>query len=1207
MEYPCSGCGREARPRQEALCCDECERWRHRICDTGMPRSVYGDLTKKQKNGEEFQWRCPECSNARPTDTTTITETMFEMENRLADNFQDGELEEAMDMSGDFNVNVSIEQHHEIQERSLREEVPSIFPEERPLEWQTLKAVKTSLSSTFDLDEVVCDFEAAIWGAVKEVFPSVTIHGCTFHWCQAVYRKINELGLQTAYKEKGPVFRLLKKLLALPYLPRRHIRPTFDELRQQAGTSEKLVELFIYTDATWFQSSVWGPGTMKLYCEELFEDDQMAANGMNGFRATNGQNGIMNNNEQNGGVKTRTKLGALGPDGYPRLPPINKPTTQKTDPYVNSKLMTYRLANHKQALLMKIMHENAIKAYEETKDFNETAPEKPKSPEYPEEMMGEDRQSRLNYQFMKKCVESGPVTPMQKEWAHQILKLLPEPLRTAAYLKEHIKDLFEEVKGDYKNSMKKSMIQQVLVKPDVKGLEDEEAGPPPEEPVGLDYSSPWHGSFLAARETIRDNLHCLHPTLSIVLNMCQTTLGSTTLVDCSGFRAQGPMEFESMKNNVILDLEKSEDKLMHSWYPGIINVFAEKSNITTIKSEKMDSFYNCVTTLVSNQLKGLLVRSIDSYVTLFDLDDKQKLPILKMELTFDDQMMQFYPPVEDLEESVLFPVYQICKTMQQVPTVQSWLSGGSTINHTDVAVADHFLKAAIQFLKNAVKVNFEEPKAHLQSFVDRYEHIVNGQALQEITLFMEEEHSFQEYSEYIEKFRTLAREIMSLPSIEHFDMLRLDCEDLKRGLAEASRALADVLLKKVSDDHRKQNKSICQEFETIKERALKLPETSEDLMEMISFVEKARAIGMIQLNEQIEASRNRLAYLLDVYMFSSEDIQLNSDVLNWPTLINPVFDENDELIEKSKQSGEKSLNERKEKVMMELEKLRQRVDEFNDYGELDMMQQYVQDVRVLQKRLAETRDQIEWINKEELLYKYPVSQFPDVEEITSSVDPFMRLFTVVLKWQKAEKKYMDGAFLELDAENVDAEVDEYTRDIYKIQKVFNIKIKKMQMEIDERNREKKKKRRHAEEGGDAAPEDEDDSLHIPQGANICKTVQDQMIDFKDTIPVIAIMCNRGMRPRHWEKMSDIAGFDITPDSGTTLRKVLKLNLESFMEQFEGISAAATKVIYYSTEIFMSADLTEETAQYATVGTASVNVMMTFVSALIMDRGARPPL
>ena len=55
------------------------------------------------------------------------------------------------------------------------------------------------------------------------------------------------------------------------------------------------------------------------------------------------------------------------------------------------------------------------------------------------------------------------------------------------------------------------------------------------------------------------------------------------------------------------------------------------------------------------------------------------------------------------------------------------------------------------------------------------------------------------------------------------------------------------------------------------------------------------------------------------------------------------------------------------------------------------------------------------------------------------------------------------------------------------------------------------------------------------------------------------MCNRGMRGRHWKAMSDIAGFDLTPDSGTTLRKMLKLNLEPYMEQFEGISAAATKV------------------------------------------------
>ena len=70
-----------------------------------------------------------------------------------------------------------------------------------------------------------------------------------------------------------------------------------------------------------------------------------------------------------------------------------------------------------------------------------------------------------------------------------------------------------------------------------------------------------------------------------------------------------------------------------------------------------------------------------------------------------------------------------------------------------------------------------------------------------------------------------------------------------------------------------------------------------------------------------------------------------------------------QLIEKSKQAGERQLLEKREKVIAELEKLRQRVDEFNDYGELDMMTQYVQDVRAVQKRLSDVQDQIGFINK----------------------------------------------------------------------------------------------------------------------------------------------------------------------------------------------------------------------------------------------------
>ena len=59
----------------------------------------------------------------------------------------------------------------------------------------------------------------------------------------------------------------------------------------------------------------------------------------------------------------------------------------------------------------------------------------------------------------------------------------------------------------------------------------------------------------------------------------------------------------------------------------------------------------------------------------------------------------------------------------------------------------------------------------------------------------------------INKYRILASEIMGLPSVGHCDLILLNCEDLKAGLANAARGLADELLSRVSTDHRRQNET----------------------------------------------------------------------------------------------------------------------------------------------------------------------------------------------------------------------------------------------------------------------------------------------------------------------------------------------------------------------------------------------------------------
>ncbi|XP_056000951.1 uncharacterized protein LOC125664327 [Ostrea edulis] len=87
-----------------------------------------------------------------------------------------------------------------------------------------------------------------------------------------------------------------------------------------------------------------------------------------------------------------------------------------------------------------------------------------------------------------------------------------------------------------------------------------------------------------------------------------------------------------------------------------------------------------------------------------------------------------------------------------------------------------------------------------------------------------------------------------------------------------------------------------------------------------------------------------------------------------------------------------------------------------------------------------------------------------------------------------------------------------------------------------------------------------------------------------------------------KRMPKFAFMDLFHDK--YLREPLLISIVLQMtQQFSGINA----VIYYSTEIFKTADLSARNAEYATLATGGVNVAMTLISAFIMDKAGRRSL
>jgi hypothetical protein len=129
------------------------------------------------------------------------------------------------------------------------------------------------LGGECSVKEFVTDFERAIWRGVKETLPDVTIIGCGFHWCQAVFRNLKKIGLVGLYKSHHTVHKFLKRFLSLHLIPMEKIPKMFkyleretlalwttdEELKKKKTQLALVKQVITYMRENWIESRVWSP------------------------------------------------------------------------------------------------------------------------------------------------------------------------------------------------------------------------------------------------------------------------------------------------------------------------------------------------------------------------------------------------------------------------------------------------------------------------------------------------------------------------------------------------------------------------------------------------------------------------------------------------------------------------------------------------------------------------------------------------------------------------------------------------------------------------------------------------------------------------------------------------------------------------------------------------------------------------------------
>ena len=71
----------------------------------------------------------------------------------------------------------------------------------------------------FALTKVISDFESSLLPAVRAIYPQAIQRGCYFHFGQAVYRKIQEMGYSVRYRNDPEFKNRCHMLIALGFVP----------------------------------------------------------------------------------------------------------------------------------------------------------------------------------------------------------------------------------------------------------------------------------------------------------------------------------------------------------------------------------------------------------------------------------------------------------------------------------------------------------------------------------------------------------------------------------------------------------------------------------------------------------------------------------------------------------------------------------------------------------------------------------------------------------------------------------------------------------------------------------------------------------------------------------------------------------------------------------------------------------------------------
>ncbi|EFN75889.1 Dynein heavy chain 7, axonemal [Harpegnathos saltator] len=746
--------------------------------------------------------------------------------------------------------------------------------------------------------------------------------------------------------------------------------------------------------------------------------------------------------------------------------------------------------------------------------------------------LSDDKDVNRYYYYICNGVDTIHTASIGQDYLDAILGLVPGNLRER--FPDFTDNLMTEIKEDFTRNIKKAIVEFALADP----FESY----PPELGVieGGDQQSvrsDLRGHIRRCREVLRADLHLLNPCMRMTLEHWVRDYSEFRLINMKRIGAhEGSWDLADFNSSIVRQIVDNRQVLSKFWYIGIQEIFLANNRKNLVPSplrrKQFKKFFDCTARLMESQLLNACKYSLRDFVD-YVVHGKPAVCSFRLNILVVSSEIVFEPSFDKLKESLCNILEMICDATRNFERLETQL-------YLDWAGPQEFLKPKIsqpivERLKTQIRelidrerIIPEQKMAELKKYAPLY----NGEELARVEVFVRDESkNLDEFDEQIKRYHELASRIATdverTMFVGFFEISHAPFVVTVTGNVEHFKGL---LLRHLVDKYQATAMGVVAEYEAIVQRALTPPLNTAALMELTRFARTISDVTMKSLELKLVDTIMHVVFLSDYWLLTDSEISINSRAFQLYHRMPQVFEDNRVIIETKTLEFQEALRVRYQKFAEELDSYQKQVEEMQYWGDIDEIYRYQRKAQLLEERLIMAMDKIDKFNAEEAAFGWEITQYPLRKRIADRLQPFKKLFDSACEFLTKHDKWINSMVGMYRPEDIDNDVGNFYRSRH---------VKKIA--------EKEKMIYKLEKG-----------FQEPDVRDLALMVRERIEDFRQYMPVVMTLGNPGMKSRHWEEVSAIVGIPIKFDPDLTLGKVLSMELEAYISQFEGISENATK-------------------------------------------------